>query len=110
MLEVLSLCGVVGAVASQGRGRVAAAMMFCTLVVVADATVSVLWALGNQPLLSATWAGLAVFWAWLWWRNWRKRRKRSLKALGNKAKARLAAMLRNMPRPSPRLVPQRSPA
>lgn len=41
----------------------------------------------------------------LWWRSRRKRRKRSLKALGHKARARLAAMARNMPRPAPVLRP-----
>jgi hypothetical protein len=43
----------------------------------------------------------------LWWHS-RRKRKRSLKALGNKARARLAALARNMPRPSParRPVPQ----
>jgi hypothetical protein len=41
----------------------------------------------------------------LWWLS-RRNRKRSLKLLGVKARARLAAMLRSMPRPSPRLVPQ----
>lgn len=41
----------------------------------------------------------------LWWWS-RRKRKRSLRQLGRKAKARLAAMIRSMPRPSPRLVPQ----
>jgi len=41
----------------------------------------------------------------LWWWS-RRKRKRSLKAIGGKARARLAAMVRNMPRLSPRLVPQ----
>lgn len=44
----------------------------------------------------------------LWWWS-RRKRKRSLKALGAKARARLAVMVKNMPRPSPRLVPQRMP-
>jgi hypothetical protein len=41
----------------------------------------------------------------LWWRSRRKRRRRSLWALGYKAKARLEAMARNMPRIAPRPVP-----
>ena len=43
----------------------------------------------------------------LWWWS-RRKRKRSLRALGNKARARLAAMIRNMPerRPVLRPVPQ----
>ena len=48
----------------------------------------------------------AAYWAWRAWRNWRRRkRKRSLKALGNKARARLAALLRSMPKPGPVLRP-----
>lgn len=43
---------------------------------------------------------------WLWWhgRGGRKR-KRPLRALGHKARARLAAMARNMPKPGPLLRP-----
>ena len=40
----------------------------------------------------------------LWWWS-RRKRKRTLAALGNKARARLAAMLRNMPKPGPVLKP-----
>lgn len=40
----------------------------------------------------------------LWWLS-RRKRKRSLKALGHKARARLAAMLRSMPKPGPVLRP-----
>lgn len=53
-------------------------------------------------------SALAALIVW-WWRR-RKDRKRALRALGNKAKATLAALVRNMPRPSPRLVPQGVPA
>jgi hypothetical protein len=62
--------------------------------------------------LTGDWPGavlaafLAVF-AWVvWWVDRHGRRKRrSLKALGSKARARLASMLRNMPRPGPVLRP-----
>lgn len=40
----------------------------------------------------------------LWWLS-RRKRKRSLKALGSKARARLAAMVKNMPTPGPVLRP-----
>jgi membrane protein implicated in regulation of membrane protease activity len=47
----------------------------------------------------------------LWWWS-RRKRKRSPKALGHKARARLAAMIRNMPKPGPALrpVPQGVPS
>jgi membrane protein implicated in regulation of membrane protease activity len=63
---------------------------------------------GQWPAAGIVLAGVA-YWLWQIWRHWRRRkRRRSLKALGHKARARLAAMARNMPRPSPapRLVPQ----
>lgn len=56
----------------------------------------------------AGWGASALLALVLWWWS-RRKRKRSLKALGHKARARLAAMVKNMPRPSPRLVPQRMP-
>jgi hypothetical protein len=63
-------------------------------------------------------AGIAAFLAaasWLaWWlgRRGGRRRRRSPRALGHKARARLAAMARNMPRPGPvlRPVPQVAPS
>lgn len=74
------------------------------------------WALGAAGMTAGTviagaWpeaasSGASVLLALvLWWYS-RRKRKRSLRQLGNKARARLAAMARNMPRPSPRLVPQ----
>jgi hypothetical protein len=42
----------------------------------------------------------------LWWNSRRKGRRKALRLLGGKARAVLAAMARNMPRLSPRLVPQ----
>jgi len=41
----------------------------------------------------------------LWWLSRRRKRKRAVKALGHKARARLAAMIRNMPKPGPVLRP-----
>lgn len=72
------------------------------------------WALGalaaaGGAAMGRGWLNAAAFGASglvgliLWW-NSRRKRKRSLKLLGAKARARLAAMTRNMPRPSPRLV------
>lgn len=90
---------------------------------VRDARFLVHWAWGGFGGM-ATASGAAVFtggWLYaasygasgllaliLWWWS-RRKRKRSLRQLGHKARARLAAMVRNMPRPSPRLVPQRAP-
>jgi hypothetical protein len=65
-------------------------------------------AVGGGWLYVASWGASALLGLILWWLS-RRNRKRSLKLLGAKARARLAAMLRNMPRPSPRLVPQTVP-
>jgi membrane protease YdiL (CAAX protease family) len=46
----------------------------------------------------------------LWWWRRRKNRLRALRLFGAKSRARLAALVRSMPRPSPRLVPERVPA
>lgn len=48
----------------------------------------------------------------LWWFSRRRKRRRALRQLGHKARAALAAMARNMPRPGPvlRPVPQGSPS
>lgn len=59
-------------------------------------------------LYVASWGASALLGLILWWLS-RRQRKRSLRQLGNKARARLAAMLRNMPSLSPRLVPQAAP-
>lgn len=98
------LAGVCAAVSAFLRGvpvlpwRLASALVYTALV----------------PLnaLTGDWfgVGLASFLAVAWWLNWwfgrrGRRKKRSLKALGHKARARLAAMLRNMPRPDPVLRP-----
>jgi len=52
----------------------------------------------------ASWAASGLTGLILWWWS-RRKRKRSLKALGHKARARLAAMARNMPKPGPVLRP-----
>jgi hypothetical protein len=63
-------------------------------------------------VLTGDWpgTGVAAFLALIWWLTWwlgrrGRRRKRSLRGLGFKARARLAAVLRNMPRPGPVLRP-----
>jgi hypothetical protein len=61
--------------------------------------------LGEGWLFAAAYGTSGLVGLVLWWWSRRKRRK-ALRLLWGKAKARLAAMLRNMPRPSPRLVPQ----
>jgi hypothetical protein len=109
VLAVLSCCEVLTATASSRRGRLALASALTAAAVVTDTVLSVLWALRGDTVLSALWAVAAVIWAWLWWQNRGRRRKRkALRALGHKIRARLAAMARNMPGPSParRPVPQ----
>lgn len=54
-------------------------------------------------------ASLAAWWFWNWWRK-RKNRLRALRQIGAKSRARLEALVRNIPRPAPRLVPQGVPA
>jgi hypothetical protein len=63
---------------------------------------------GGAYLFASAYGASALLAMILWWWSRRKRR-RSLKALGHKARARLAALVRNMPRPAPRLVPQGVP-
>lgn len=53
-------------------------------------------------------SALAALITW-WWRR-RKNRLRALRQFGEKSLARLAALARNMPRPSPRLMPEGVPA
>lgn len=48
---------------------------------------------------------LAAYRWWLWRNGPRKRRRQTLKALGHKARARLAAMARNMPGAGPVVRP-----
>jgi hypothetical protein len=84
--------------------------------VFAGACAAVLAAIGLTRVLAHDWPaagaslGWALLWFWLWWRWRRGKRRKALRALGAKARARLAAMLRRMPRAAPRLVPQGSPA
>jgi peptidoglycan/LPS O-acetylase OafA/YrhL len=63
---------------------------------------------GRYWLYPASFGASALLALVLWWLSRRKGKRKALKALGNKARARLAAMARNMPRPSPvrRPVPQ----
>lgn len=73
------------------------------------ATASIAAVAAGGWLYAASYGASGLLALILWWWS-RHRRKRSLKALGAKARARLAAMARNMPRLPPRLVPQRVPA
>lgn len=54
----------------------------------------------------AAWGASGLLGLILWWHSRRKGRRKALRLLGNKTRAVLAAMARNMPRPSPRLAPQ----
>ena len=62
------------------------------------------WAGGGNWLLAAICAALAVVCLFDWWR--RRRRDRARKSLGAKARALRDALVRSMPRWSPRLQPQ----
>jgi small-conductance mechanosensitive channel len=114
--QCLTLAGVaciLPAIAAAATGLRVLALFLSGTVAVTAAVLAVLYALqGNGPQ-AALYVGVAGYWAWLWWQQWRRRRrKRSLRALGHKARARLAAMARNMPRPGPvlRPAPQGAPA
>lgn len=61
---------------------------------------------GSGWLNVAAWGASGLLGLVLWWHSRRKGRRKALRLLGGKARAVLAAMARNMPRPSPRLVPQ----
>jgi hypothetical protein len=104
-LTLAGVACVVGALAAVNTARMALALFLAGTTAVIAAVLALLYALhGNWPGAVAN-AGVAAFWAWIWWHHGRRRRKRSLRALGNKARARLAAMARNMPRPGPVLRP-----
>lgn len=72
---------------------------------VACTALALLAVITDAGLFAVVTSALAVFRWWLWWRGPRNRRRRSLRALGHKARARLAAMLRSMPGPGPALRP-----
>jgi hypothetical protein len=61
---------------------------------------------GGEWLHLAAWGASGLLGLVLWWWSRRKGRRKALRLLGGKARAVLAAMARNMPRLSPRLVPQ----
>jgi hypothetical protein len=95
------LCGHAAGGREHGRAAMWAAGVAAALALIAaiDA-IEAHWA--GVPLYAAG----AVGWAWFAWQNWRRRRKkRALRELGYKARARLAALARNMPRPGPVLRP-----
>jgi Flp pilus assembly protein TadB len=105
LMTAVFTCCAFGSLAAGRRGKPALEHGLCGLACAAETVLAVLDALGGQRVASAVALAVAAVWFWLW-RRGRKNRKRSLRQLGHKARARLAAMIRNMPRPSPRLVPQ----
>lgn len=110
----LSLIGLAFGVASlvaQSRGKADAVARYDGLASAGYAGAAVCNLLQQGWVSAAITAALAVAYFWTWRRN-RRKRKRSLRALGHKARARLAAMVRNMPKPGPvlRPVPQGSPS
>jgi hypothetical protein len=110
-LAALAAAGcAVGMIRADTRGKHALAASFAGLTAASFAVAAILSALNRHPAESAAYAAMAAVYFWLWRWN-RPRRRRSLKALGHKAKARVADMLRNMPKPGPvpRPVPQGAP-
>jgi hypothetical protein len=108
MLDCL-LCGCVGGVLATcvvaARGQRALAHVLTGMTAIAYAALALYYALHGDVIGASACGAIAAIWARSWWRGPRKRRKRSLKALGHKARARLAAMARSMPRPGPVLRP-----
>ena len=94
---------------AAGRGDAEGAARWAGIAAAAYGSEALAAAAGGDWMTAAVGAALAAFWFWLW-RRGRRNRKRSLRALGNKARARLAAMAGNMPKPGPvlRPVPQGS--
>jgi hypothetical protein len=103
-LTLAALACILGSAAAAGAGRVALALSLAGMTAVLAGLLALLYALQGDWPQAVLSAGVAAMWARLWWSG-RKRKKRSLRALGNKARARLAALARNMPRPGPVLRP-----
>lgn len=89
---------------ATARGDAKAATAWAGIAVAAYGAEALFDAMGGEWWACGVSAALAAFWFWTW-RRGRKNRKRSLKALGNKARARLAEMPRNMPKPGTVLRP-----
>jgi hypothetical protein len=104
LMAAVFVCCALGSTAADMRGTPDFAQRLRGIAVIAETVLAVLDALDRAWIGSAIALAVAAAWFWLWRRNRRKRR-RSLKALGNKARARLAAMARNMPKPGPVLRP-----
>jgi hypothetical protein len=91
---------------AAAAGEHARAAMWAAGVVVTLGLATVICVAGGDWPASAVYAVGVVVWVRIFWKNWRRRkRNRSLAALGHKARARLAALLRSMPKPGPVLRP-----
>ena len=104
-LTLTAIACVLGALGAAMTARVALAVFLAGMVALLASAIALLGALQGDWPQAVTNAVVAAYWAWLWWQFWRRRRKRSLRQFGHKARARLAAMARNMPRPGPVLRP-----
>ena len=104
-LTLASVACIGGAVAAAMFARMALAAFLSGTIAVIAALLAVLYALHGDGTRAAGNAGIAVFWAWLWWQLRRRKRRRSLRALGEKTRAVFAALARNMPRPGPAVRP-----
>lgn len=106
---VLAVCCVIAAAVASSRGG---GRRLALLVVASYGVLAVLNALVSEWPWSALDAGVSLAWLWIWWNRKRPRRRKSLRQLGHKARAALAAIAGNMPKPGPsrRLAPQGSHA
>lgn len=98
-VAVISACG-----ASFSRRSEGARTAWAGIAAMAYLALAVAYAIMSEWPLAGLETAFAAYWAWMWWRN-RRKRKRPLRALGNKARARLAEMIANMPGPGPVLRP-----
>jgi small basic protein len=105
-LILAALGCVFGTAAATATARLALAVFLAGMVALTAGVLALLYAFQGDWLAAVLLAFVAVLWGRLWWQSWRRRKKkRSLRALGHKARARLAALARNMPRPGPVLRP-----
>lgn len=109
-VAAFTFAGVLAEGRAASRGHLGAARRLQGALAAGYAALGLLDAAAREWAAAAVTLACAAFWFWLWRRNRRDRKKRMLRLLGHKARARLEAMARNMPRPSPRLVPQGNPA
>lgn len=97
----MNVLGVIAFALFGVTGNVAAQRACAMAILLVTLSLAVGFALeGNVSWAALGFAGVFLIGVWLW-RNRSRGKRRPLKALGYKARARLAAMLRAMPKPGP---------